>query len=314
MNCTNLTKSFKAELDKSRFFIFLGNEWHVQNVLLSYAEKQGFEKTVVESVSKAQSLLKGSLRRSKRLFIIREDIEYIKNEKGCKTIVDALKTKSDAVVLIYREYDKRSKFYKQNKDFVYEFDGLTRSSCATQIRKLAELYEQDSELLADICGCDLGRAATELNKLKHLRENFAKENVRKTISNLFRESVESDLILSELPDITFDFVNAIASRNVKRLSELRELAFDAEEPAIKTLSILYTTFRQILGVQESKNFAKEMNPWQFKKIKMLTGIFDESELIHYMTLIDKTICNIKSGIMDEDVAVDYVIVKIFGRC
>lgn len=314
MNCTTLTKSFKAELDKSRFFIFVGSEWHVQNVLLSYAEKQGFEKTTADSVTKALSLLKGSLRRCRRLFIIRDDIEYLKDEKRWKTIVEALKTKSDAVVLIYREYDKRSKFYKQNKDFIYEFDGLTRSSCATQIRKLAELYEQDSELLADLCGCDLGRAATELNKLKHLRENFAKEGVRKTISNLFRESVESDLILSELPDITFDFVNAIASRNVKRLSDLRELAFEAEEPAIKTLSILYTTFRQILGVQESKNFAKEMNPWQLKKIKALTGIFDESEIIQYMTLIDRTICNIKSGLMDENVAVDYVIVKIFGRC
>ena len=128
--------------------------------------------------------------------------------------------------------------------------------------------------------------------------------------------VESGVIFQPIGDITFKFTDAILTRNYKDASRYLREARQKQEPEIMVLSILYNGFKQILMVQGLGRDQSEpvkrtgLTPWQVKMAKEKQGHYSISELIEALKIVRFVEKGIKTGQIDADVSLEYVIVNI----
>ena len=89
---------------------------------------------------------------------------------------------------------------------------------------------------------------------------------------------------------------------------------DIGESSLAILSVLFNNTKQLLQVQtcESKDIEKTtgLTYWQIKNAKECLNVYSNNNLIYIMKLIQSTERKIKSGLMEEQIAVDYVVSNI----
>ena len=128
--------------------------------------------------------------------------------------------------------------------------------------------------------------------------------------------VESGVIFQPIGDITFKFTDAILTRNYKDASRYLREARQKQEPEIMVLSILYNGFKQILMVQGLGRDQSEpvkrtgLTPWQVKMAKEKQGHYSISELIEALKIVRFVEKGIKTGQIDADMSLEYLIVNI----
>ena len=80
------------------------------------------------------------------------------------------------------------------------------------------------------------------------------------------------------------------------------------------LSVLYTNARQVLQVQACKHAdvskSTGLTAWQIKCAKEHANRYSIEELEYMLYMIEKCESGIKTGTMDEDVAVPYVLTHV----
>lgn len=247
-----------------------------------------------------------------RLFIVRDDKDFFKADKEWAKVFKAAENSTDYLILVYATMDRRSKFYKQNQEKLCEFEKLSTSMLAGYIDKLLPgMTNAQKEKFAEVCECSYSRILLEADKVKHYSEVVGCE-----YGTGFEALLKQGVIYQPIGDITFSFTDAILTRRKRDTAEYLMKAKAVGENEILTLSVLYNGFKQILMVQGLGKDQSEpckrtgLTPWQVKMAKEKQGHYSISELINALKVIRFVEKGIKTGAIDSDVAVEYVIVNI----
>lgn len=247
-----------------------------------------------------------------RVFVVRDDKDFLKADKEWAKVFTAAESGADYLILIYSSMDRRSKFYKQNQEKLCEFEKLSSSVLAGYINRLLPgMSAKEVEQFAQVCECNYSRILLEADKVKH----YASVS-RRSYSEAFKDLLKSGVIYQPVGDITFLFTDAILTRDLRNAAEYLLQAKAIGESEILTLSVLYNGFKNILMVQGLGRDQSEpckrtgLTPWQVKMAKEKQGHYSIEELVNALRIIRFVEKGIKTGTIDADIAVEYVIVNI----
>lgn len=256
-----------------------------------------------------------------RVFVVRDDKDFLKADKEWAKVFAAAENSGDYLIVIYSSMDRRSKFYKHNDTRMCEFEKLSSSVLAGYIDKLLPgMTTAEKEQFAQVCECNYSRILLEADKVKHFC-NYTDAHSGIQASSIdyglgFKELLKRGVIYQPIGDITFSFTDAILTRNRKDTAKYLSQAKAIGESEILTLSVLYNGFKQILMVQGLGRDQSEpckrtgLTPWQVKMAKEKQGHYSIGELVNALETIRFVEKGIKTGAIDADIAVEYVIVNI----
>lgn len=135
-----------------------------------------------------------------------------------------------------------------------------------------------------------------------------------TYDKAFEKLLEEGVIYQPPKDAIFDFVDAVLRGQVRKAFELLYQSYAVGEATMVLLSVLYNNAKQVLQIQtcSGKDVSRVtgLTSWQIKQAKERTGYYSNDELMDMMTLIQKCEAGIKSGTLEETVAVEYILIHI----
>ena len=214
------------------------------------------------------------------------------------------------MILRYDKLDKRDSFYKNNKQNLVQFSHLTSEVLQTYIeRDLPEISIENASKLINICGNDYGRIMLEMDKIKQ----FMQATNEKDTDKAYKILDSQDAFYKEIGDITFELTNAVLGgypdESLRKLDEAKRKG----EPSMMIASILYNGFRNLLayqGLGSNKQGAMErtgMSKGELYGCTKNVGGYSIEEVKRNMLFCQKVEAGIKSGIIDEDIALDYLV-------
>lgn len=291
------------------YLIFSGIEWKVQQIYINQIAKvTGKETRRVDDISSIYGKLKNrAFVQTGVIYIVRDDKELMTNEKLQQQIESVLA--DNMLILLLTSVDKRTKFYKQYKDKIIEFEQLTDAILKKYIKKEINLSDKNCQVLMDICEHDYGRILLEIDKIQRYRQ------VYKDDGNHSFETLVADGTIYEPPyDAIFDLVDAILDRKVNRVFDLLQQSYDVGEATMVMLSVLYNNAKAVLQVQsyhgDKITEGTGLTGWQIKNAKAHVGKYSEDELIYIVRLVQKLESGIKTGRMEDEFAMQYLLTHI----
>ena len=303
------------------FLIFSGEEWKVQEIYINQIAKvTGNETKRIDSVSeiyrKAQS--KSFVTKAYN-YIVRDDKELMQNEELQAQIENGI-LGDNKLILIVTVVDKRTKFYKRNKASIVDFERLSDSMLYKYTLKEIMLSKANLKRLIDICEHDYGRILLEIDKIKRYSvcHMFNKDMADKwgieNYDQCFLELLKDGTIHEPPYDAIFDLVDAILDRRVNLAFNLLEQSYAVGEATMVMLSVLYNNAKAVLQVQtyDGDNLSRGtgLNGWQIKNARKHVGKYSEEELNYILRLIQKLESGIKTGRMEDEFAMQYLLVHV----
>lgn len=294
--------------------IFSGPEWKVQEIYINQIAKvTGKEIRRVDSVSDIYSNLKNrSFVKKSIIYIVRDDKELMQNEKLQQRINDILA--DNMLIHVLTSVDKRTKYYKLYKDTIVEFEALNDAILAKYVKREIKLSDRNCQMLIDICEHDYGRILLEIDKLRTYMFRAETEGYDMSGDEAFETLVKDGTIYIPPYDAIFDLVDAILDRKVNKTFDLLQQAYDVGEATMVMLSVLYNNTKAVLQVQsyQGKELSKAtgLTGWQIKNAKPHVNKYSEEELIYILRLVQKLESGIKTGRMEDEFAMQYLLTHI----
>lgn len=253
---------------------------------------------------------KKSLDKSSKLYIVSNDTDFQKSEDAWKKTADIFSKRKDYLIIRYDKLDKRDSFYKNNKQNSVQFSHLTTEVLQTYVeRDLPGLSLENANKLIGICGNDYGRIMLELDKI----EQYMQATNEQDADTSYKLLDSQDAFYKEIGDITFELTNAVLGgypdESLRKLDEAKRKG----EPAMMIASILYNGFRNLLayqGLGSNKKGAMErtgMSKGELYGCSKNVGGYSFEEVKRNMLLCQKVESGIKMGTIDEDIALDYLV-------
>ena len=135
-----------------------------------------------------------------------------------------------------------------------------------------------------------------------------------TYDEAFEILVKDGTIYEPPYDAIFDLVDAILDRNVNRAFDLLQQSYEVGEATMVMLSVLYTNAKAVLQVQTYNGNeitkATGLTGWQIKNAKPHVGKYDKHQLIYIVELIQEIESGIKTGRMEDEFAMQYLLTHI----
>ena len=298
------------------YLIFSGSEWKVQELYIKQIAKVT-EKEIkrIDNISDVYGQLKNkSFVNKSVIYIVRDDKELMQNEKLQQNIESVLG--DDMLIHLLTNVDKRTKFYKSFKDAIIVFERLSDAMLKKYALKEITLSESNLERLIDICEYDYGRILLEIDKIKiYTRVALMNGNSSSKPFDMTFEQLVGDGTIHEPPyDAIFDLVDAILDRKVNKAFNLLQQSYDVGEATLVMLSVLYNNAKAVLQIQtysgDKLTQGTGLTGWQIKNAKPHVGIYSDTELIRLLRLIQKIESGIKSGKIEDEFAMNYLLVHI----
>jgi len=287
------------------FLVFTGEEYAIQKIYIKQIAKvKNLTVRYIDSVMDILTELGSiSFLKVNYLYVVLDDKELISNEKLQTELIDRLKT--DILILTLTSVDKRLKFYKTYKQSFVEFNALKSEMVKRYIQKEIDLSDKNCDRLIEACEGSYSRCLLEIDKIKRYTGN----------SNKAFEQLLADGTIHQPPkDAIFDFVKAVLQNHARLAYSLLEECKAVGESNLAILSVLFNNAKQVLQVQtcESKDIEKTtgLQYWQIKNAKECCGVYSINNLIYIMKLIQSTERRIKTGEIEESIAVEYVVSNI----
>ena len=134
-----------------------------------------------------------------------------------------------------------------------------------------------------------------------------------TYDEAFEILVKDGTIYEPPYDAIWDLVDAILDRKVNLTYNLLNQSYAVGEATMVMLSVLYNNTKAVLQVQSCKtnDISKStgLTGWQIKNAKKHVNKYKNSELVRLMRLIHRVQKEIKLGLIDDDVVMDYILVN-----
>lgn len=305
----------KKELNK--LYILTGEEVGIMDIYIDKMVEAGeYELVRIDTIQQAYSrMTQRRMVKSRRCFLVFNDKAYLKEDKIWQQVTNGVNESDDMLIIKYSDVDKRSKFYKTYKDEMVVFDKLESQMLASYIQQEIELTTKHAIQLAEICENDYNRCMLECDKIKHFYESGYSRKIT-DMNDSFKHLVKEGVIHQPIGDITFRFTDAIALRNKNDIHEYLAQAKAKNEPEIMVLSILYNTFKHILMVQglgRDKTGAAGrtgLTGWQVNMAMNKLNNYTIGELITNLEAVRFAEKSIKTGQLDSEIALDYLLVNI----
>lgn len=165
MNLQALKNELKQKIVRP-FYIFTGDEWQGQLIYINQISKvKELSVNRLDSISKVYMKLKsGSFISNSSIYVVRDDVEFIQNEKLQENVKGSLG--NNVYILLLTSVDKRTKFYKKYKDDIVEFEYFDDKVLIKYIQKEIDLSPANCKKLIDVCESDYGRILLEIDKIK----------------------------------------------------------------------------------------------------------------------------------------------------
>lgn len=287
------------------FLIFTGPEVGLMDIYINQISKTlGIKPKRIDSVSMAISGSKVlSLTESTKFNLVRGDKTFQSNEK----MQEKLKAFKDYLILVYDSIDKRSKLYKEFEANIVNFDFMDEKTLLSLLSRKISLSQDNLKWLMTACGYDYARCLLEIQKL----EIFKDEDPN--LDELFAQFRKDGVIHEEIGEVIFQFVDAVTRRKKQNAWKLYELLKLKGEIGVKVIALLYSNFKALLSVQFCNNPTVEntgLTPYQITINKSKRNIYTDDELLNVVNLLRTLDYNIKNGIIEDSITIDYLLVKI----
>lgn len=315
MELLNLMKKISHN-DIPHFLILFGEEQKILDIyiehILSTTKGKRLCKDSVSSVMQCAG--KKSIDKSIKVYTVIDDMDFLSADKKWDSVKQSLKR--DYLILRYHNLDKRSAFIKNNKQDSVEFSHLSNDVLCQYIGKdLPDLSEENATKLIEYCGCDYGRILMEIDKIKQYNEYIGSLCNGVYSDDCFDELDKQGLFHKEIGDITFELTDAVLGGYPEKAIQKLDEAKRKCEPAMRIVTILYGGFRNLLayqGLGKNKKGAMErtgLTKGELWGCNKNMGGYTLSELRRNMILCQKVESGIKMGTIDEDIALDYLVLN-----
>lgn len=258
----------------------------------------------------------------KRLIIAKNSGLFSDGRKNDSNLMQLnLETVPNTSILIFfeKKVDKRQKLYKETakKGIVHEITNLSQNDLINWIAGIFEDNEKKISrdyiiLLMRNVGYDMNVLTNEINKLISFKSNENKIS-KQDINSICTKSMESKI---------FDLVDAIGNKNLPiALSNYKNMIINREKP-IHILNMVARQFRIIFQTKylSSKNFNTiEISRKLSLRNFIVDDAFSQSKYFTNKSLMNaledclKTDKNIKTGFMQDEIAVELLIIKYASR-
>lgn len=293
------------------YLIFTGPEWKVQQIYIQQIAKVlGLEVVYLDSYSEVYSKIRSkALTSSSKLFLLRDDTEIQSSDKiTTQRITDSLK--DNFLIHILTTTDKRKKYYKENQDRIVDFEPLSDSALKKYIKREINLSDENCQRLIEVCEHSYGRILLEIDKIKQM----CRVQYDCTDDEVVEHLLKDGTIYQPPYDAIWDLVAAILDRKVNKAFDLLEQSYAVGEATMVMLSVLYNNAKAVLQVQSYKgdNLSKAtgLTGWQIKNAKPHVRKYSDKELIHMMQMIQKVESGIKTGQIEDEIAMPYLLVSV----
>lgn len=310
-----LRELHKSIIDKKNLhlYIFTGNEIYVRDTYIKQIAKTfGCIDTIrYDTVSEAvRTIKKPRLNNGRMCFVVSDDKSYLKDDKSWETVNNIVIQHDAILIIVYNSLDKRSKFYKQYKDTICEFDVLSDNILKSYIlADLPNFSENCVKKLISMCESNYNRIRLEEDKIRHFAEY---QSI--SFDEAFNKLVAAGIITAPIGDITFKFTDAILLHDIDAVKKYSVQAKQIGEPELLTLSTLYNGFKNILSVQTAPKNIKAadlgLTPFQYKLAKEKSNVYTNADIIFMLKLITNIEQGIKNGTIMPEIAIDYLLVNI----
>jgi len=297
------------------YLIFTGPEWKVQQIYIrQIAKVLGIEVVYLDNYSEVYSKIRSrTLTSSSKLFLLRDDTEIQSSDKiTTQHITDSLK--DNFLIHILTTTDKRKKYYKENQDRIVDFEPLSDSALKKYIKREVNLSDKNCQRLIEVCEHDYGRCLLEINKIYCYVYDAELNGYDMEWDEAFEDLLEDGTIYQPPYDAIFDLVSAILDRKVNKAFDLLQQSYAVGEATMVMLSVLYNNAKAVLQVQSYKgdNLSKAtgLTGWQIKNAKPHVRKYSDKELIHMMQMIQKVESGIKTGQIEDEIAMLYLLVSV----
>jgi len=293
-----------------KFYIFTGEEIAIQNIYINkIADISDMAIKRIDTVAELFGSKRGSsFVKQSYCYVVRDDKDFMKNEKAWPLVKSVIG--SNMLILLITQVDKRSKFYKQYKDNIVEFNKLEMPVILRYIYQEIDLNESNATKLAELCERDYSRVLLEIDKIKSYQA--ARSSVD-SINDAFELLVSKGVIYQPPKDAIFDFADAVLSRKVRLSFELLQDCKGVGEATLVMQSVLYNQMKHLLQVQSctSNDISKStgLSGWDIKLVKDKCGKYSNRELVSALQLLQNIEKGIKIGTIEDSVAIDYFLVN-----
>lgn len=296
------------------YLILFGEEQAILDVYIQHIA-QSYKIVYCDSVVNALNSMRiKSLDKSNKVYIINEDVNYNKAEESWNNIKKTFERSNHILLLKYHSLDKRGKFYSQNKGNAVEFTHLSEDVLINYIhQKLPDLSEENACKLITWCNYDYGRILMEIDKIHQWINHYTDKEGTPNTDSAFKLLNKQGLFYKEIGDITFELTNAVLGGYpdiaIQKLDEAKRKG----EPAMMISSILYNGFRNLLayqGLGSNKKGALErtgMTKGELYGCTKNVGGYSIQEVKRNMLFCQKVEAGIKMGTIDEDIALEYLV-------
>lgn len=316
MEVTELKAKIKSN-KLPNFLIFTGDEWAVQNIYIRQIASRNMEVRRIDSITDIISKLKNKsfLSNQKLLYVVRDDKELMSNAKWWGRIEKLLG--NNILILLITKPDKRTKFYNQYKNTFIEFKPLNEANLKKYVLKeIPKASSKNIDTLITICEGNYGRILLELDKIKHWRIGYGKDKQELMPEDgALLRLINDGTIYKPPKDAIFDFVDAVLDRKAQKAFELYENCKGVGEATLTLLTVLFNNAKAVLQVQdcESKDVSKStgLTGWQIMNAKKHLNNYDTEELEDLLQLITRCEQAIKTGEIEDQFVVEYILVNTF---
>lgn len=316
MEVTELKAKIKSN-KLPNFLIFTGDEWAVQNIYIRQIASRNMEVRRIDSITDIIPKLKNKsfLSNQKLLYVVRDDKELMSNAKWWGRIEKLLG--NNILILLITKPDKRTKFYNQYKNTFIEFKPLNEANLKKYVLKeIPKASSKNIDTLMTICEGNYGRILLELDKIKHWRIGYGKDKQQLMPEDgALLRLINDGTIYKPPKDAIFDFVDAVLDRKAQKAFELYENCKGVGEATLTLLTVLFNNAKAVLQVQdcESKDVSKStgLTGWQIMNAKKHLNNYDTEELEDLLQLITRCEQAIKTGEIEDQFVVEYILVNTF---
>lgn len=297
------------------YIIFAGEEWKVQEIYIKQIAKALQREIVrIDNITDIYGKLKNrSFVQKPVIYVVRDDKELMQNETLQEQIERVLG--QNVLVHIITNIDKRTRFYKANKASICEFERLSDTLLEKYILKEIRLSKRNLQRLIEICEHDYGHILLEIDKMRwFVLDAEIQDGYDMDYDEAFESLVSDGTIHVPPKDSVFNFVDSVLDRRCNNLFELLQGCYDNGEAKMVILTVLYNNAKAVLQVQSynGNNLAKAtgLTGWQIKNAKSHVNKYTNGELIELLRLIQQCESGIKTGKIDEQFVIEYILARV----
>lgn len=310
------TADLKAQIQSgmlSNFYVFTGPEVKMMDIYLAQIAK--VENAILKKPASLNNLVANKRTNSfiseRNIFVLRDCKELLTDDKA-QAFIERLRAENDDIyIFVYASLDKRLKFCKEYEDVIVEFEPMRTDVLVKYIQKEIPLDDRHAKVLAEMCESDYSRILLEIDKINQYSKATKVEH------NKAFEILANDGTIYDPPyDAIFDFIDAVFQYKPIKSFELLKVCYAVGEATMIILSNLYNNAKQLLQYQsyngDNIQDATGLTPFQCKLASNRRGVYRNGDLIYLMELVREAEQGIKTGRVDDDIAVENVLAQFWG--